>query len=268
MSPPPLKGRRALVTGSTGGLGLAIAARLAAEGCGVMLHGLADPEEAEPARRALAERHGAPVLYCRADLADRTEIEALVCATERGLGGGVDILVNNAVTRHFGPVDALAPADWDADIAVNLTAAFHAIRLTLPGMRARGWGRILNMSSVYGLIGAAGRAGYVTTKTALIGLTRAVALETAREDITCNALCPGSTLTPAIETRLAPQLAAAGDDPAARAAVEAAFLADRQPSRRFIAADRVAAMAAFLCGPAGADITGAAIPIDGGWSAS
>jgi 3-hydroxybutyrate dehydrogenase len=267
MSPPPLKGRRALVTGSTGGLGLAIAARLAAEGCGVMLHGLADPREAEPARRALAERHGAPVLYRRADLADRMEIEALVRATERDLGG-VDILVNNAVTRHFGPVDAIAPEDWDADIAVNLTAAFHAIRLTLPSMRARGWGRILNMSSVYGLIGAAGRAGYVTTKTALIGLTRAVALETVREGITCNALCPGSTLTPAIEARLAPQLAAAGGDPEARAAVEAAFLADRQPSRRFIAADRVAAMAAFLCGPTGADITGAAIPIDGGWSAS
>lgn len=268
-APPPLRGRRALVTGSTGGLGLAIAARLAAEGCAVMLHGLAEPAEAEPARRALAERQGgAPVLYRRADLTDRADIEALVRAAEEGLGGGVDILVNNAVTRHFGPVDALAPEDWDADIAVNLTAAFHTIRLTLPGMRARGWGRILNMSSIYGLIGATGRAGYVTTKTALIGLTRAVALETVREGITCNALCPGSTLTPAIEARLAPQLAAAGSDPAARAAVEAAFLADRQPSRRFIDAERVAALAAFLCGPAGDDITGAAIPIDGGWAAS
>lgn len=264
----PLEGRRALVTGSTGGLGLAIAARLAAEGCRVMLHGLANPEEAEPTRRALAERHGTTVLYRRADLANRAEVEALVRATEQGLGSGVDILVNNAVTRHFGPVDALAPEDWDADVAVNLTAAFHAIRLTLPGMRARGWGRILNMSSIFGLIGAAGRAGYVTTKTALIGLTRAVALETARQGITCNALCPGSTLTPAIEARLAQQIAAAGGGPAAREAVEAAFLAERQPSRRFIDPDRVAAVAAFLCGPAGADITGAAIPIDGGWSAS
>ncbi len=132
-------------------------------------------------------------------------------------------------------------------------------------MRARGWGRIVNMSSVYGLIGAPGRAGYVTTKTALIGLTRAVALETAQQGITCNALCPGSALTPAIEARIA-AAAARGGTP--REAAIAAYLDDKQPTRRFVEAERVAALAAFLCGPAGADITGAALPIDGGWSAA
>ena len=174
--------------------------------------------------------------------------------------------MNNAVVRHFGPVEALAPADWDADIAVNLSAAFHTIRLALPGMKRRGWGRILNMSSGYGLFGAAGRAGYVTTKTALIGLTRAVALETARDGITCNALCPGSAPTPTIEARIAAAMAARGETD--KDAAAAAYLADKQPTRRFIAPERVAATAAFLCGPDAATSPAPRSRIDGGWSAS
>jgi 3-hydroxybutyrate dehydrogenase len=260
-----LAGRRALVTGSTGGLGLAIAARLAQEGCAVLLHGLAAPEEVEPERGALEERHGVAVRYRRADLARREEVEALM--RDALADGAIDILVNNAVVRHFAPVEATAPEHWEEDIAVNLTAAFLTIRMALPGMQARGFGRIVNISSVYGLFGATERAGYVTTKTALIGLTRAVALENARRrGVTCNALCPGSTLTPAIDQRIAASMAA--NDVRDRAAAEAAFLAERQPSRRFVEADRVAAMVAFLCGPAGEDITGTAIPIDGGWSAA
>jgi len=260
-----LAGRRALVTGSTGGLGLAIAQRLAQEGCAVLLHGLATPEEAEPDRRALEDCHGTAVRYRRADLARRNEVEALMRTALAD--GPLDILVNNAVVRHFGPVEALAPEHWDEDIAVNLTAAFLTTRLALPGMQARGYGRIVNISSIYGLVGATERAGYVTTKTAMIGLTRAVALENAqRRGITCNALCPGSTLTPAIDQRIAASMAANGVKD--RAAAEAAFLAGKQPSRRFVEAERVAAMVAFLCGPGGEDITGAAIPIDGGWSAA
>jgi len=261
-----LTGRSALVTGSTGGLGHALADRFAAEGCAVLLHGIAPPDEGEALARAMAERYGVRALYRRADLARPEEIEALMALAAKALGDGPDILVNNAVIRHFGLVEALAPADWDADIAVNLSAAFHTIRLALPGMKGRGWGRILNMSSGYGLFGAAGRAGYVTTKTALIGLTRAVALETARDGITCNALCPGSVPTPTIEARIAAAMAARGETD--KDAAAAAYLADKQPTRRFIAPERVAATAAFLCGPDACDITGAAIPIDGGWSAS
>ncbi len=265
--PKTLTGRSALVTGSTGGLGHALADRFAAEGCAVLLHGVAAPEDGEALARDMAARHGVRALYRQADLARPDEIAALMAlATEALGGGGPDILVNNAVVRHFGPVEALAPADWDADIAVNLTAAFHTIRLALPGMRARGWGRILNMSSVYGLFGAAGRAGYVTTKTALIGLTRAVALEAARDRITCNALCPGSSPTPAIKARIAAAMAAHGETD--RDAAVADFLSEKQPTRRFVAPEKVAAMAAFLCGPDADDITGAAIPLDGGWSAS
>ena len=264
-----LTGRSALVTGSTGGLGHALADRLAAEGCAVLLHGIEAPEQGEALARDLAARHGVRARYRRADLARPAEIEALMeLAAEAppGGGGGPDILVNNAVVRHFGPVEALAPADWDADIAVNLSAAFHTIRLALPGMKRRGWGRILNMSSGYGLFGAAGRAGYVTTKTALIGLTRAVALETARDGITCNALCPGSAPTPAIENRIAAAMAARGETD--KEAAVAAYLADKQPTRRFVAPEKEAATAVFLCGPDADDITGAAIPLDGGWSAS
>ena len=264
--PGTLTGRTALVTGSTGGLGHALADRFATEGCAVLLHGIASPEEGEALARDMAARHGVRVLYRRADLARPEEIAALMALAVEALGGGgPDILVNNAVVRHFGPVEALAPADWDADIAVNLSAAFHTIRLALPGMRMRGWGRILNMSSVYGLFGAAGRAGYVTTKTALIGLTRAVAMEAVRDGVTCNALCPGSTPTPAIEARIAEAMAARGETD--KDAAVADFLSEKQPTRRFVSAEKVAATAAFLCGPDADDITGAAIPLDGGWSA-
>ncbi|SDB74499.1 SDR family NAD(P)-dependent oxidoreductase [Belnapia rosea] len=254
-----LRGRTALITGSTGGIGLAVALALAAEGCDILLHGLATDEEAAPALAAV-ERLGVQAWYHRVELADPAAIAALVAEA-----GAPDILVNNATARHFGPVEDTPPDAWDADIAVNLTAAFHLVRLSLPGMRRRGWGRVLNMSSIYGLVGATGRIGYVTTKTALIGLTRAVALETAESGITCNALCPGSTLTPNIDGRIRAAMAEGGLD---RAAAEATFLAGKQPTGRFVQAEAVGAMAAFLCGEAGRDITGAVLPIDGGWSAA
>ncbi|WP_149535777.1 SDR family NAD(P)-dependent oxidoreductase [Siccirubricoccus phaeus] len=254
---PGLRGRTALVTGSTGGIGLAVARALAAAGCDIRLHGLASPAEAAPALAAV-EALGVRAFYHQAELADPATIAGLIEAA-----GPPDILVNNAATRHFGPVEETAPEAWDEDIAVNLSAAFHLVRLSLPEMRRRGWGRVINMSSIYGLIGAAGRVGYVTTKTALIGLTRAVALETARSGITCNALCPGSTLTPNIEARIRAAMAAGGLD---RGAAEAQFLAGKQPSGRFVQAEAVGAMAAFLCSEAGRDITGAVLPLDGGWS--
>jgi 3-hydroxybutyrate dehydrogenase len=177
--------------------------------------------------------------------------------------GGVDILVNNAVVRHAAPIDEFPPAGWDEALAVNLSAAFHTIRLTVPLMRRRRWGRIINVSSIYGLRGAANRAGYVTTKTALIGLTRAVALETIGDNITCNAICPGTAETPVHQLALSDLIASGLSRPDA----ERRLLAGKQPTARFVSAASVAALMLFLCGTESADITGAALPIDGAWSA-
>ncbi|TAJ36885.1 MAG: SDR family oxidoreductase [Reyranella sp.] len=259
-----LKGKCALITGSTQGLGYAMAERLAAEGCHVVLNGFGDPVEIEAKRRQLEDCHGVRALHHGADLGMPGEIADLVETAERAFGA-VDIVVNNAVVRHFSPLETFKVEEWDRALAVNLSSAFHVTRLALPGMRRRDFGRIVNISSVYGLFGTVNRIDYVTTKTALIGFTRAVALEVAGQNITCNAICPGSSPTPAIEQRLADFMAREGltRDDAVRA-----FMASRQPSGRFVAMEGVAALAAFLCGPAGRDITGAAIPIDGGWSAS
>ncbi|HEY6715108.1 MAG TPA: SDR family NAD(P)-dependent oxidoreductase [Reyranella sp.] len=259
-----LKDRCALITGSTQGLGYAMAGRLAAEGCNIVLNGFGDAQEIERKRRQLEEKHGVRALHHGADLADPGQIAALVETAEQSFGS-VDILINNAVVRHFAPLETFRPEDWDKSLAVNLSAPFHATRLVLAGMRTRNFGRIVNISSVYGLFGTVNRVDYVTTKTALIGFTRAVALETAGQDVTCNAICPGAAPTPAIEERLAGFMAKQG---LAREAAVKAFMASRQPSGRFVSPDGVAALVALLCGPAGRDITGAAIPIDCGWSAS
>ncbi len=259
-----LKGKCALITGSTQGLGYAMAERLAGEGCNVVLNRFGDSDEIESRRRRLEDSHGVRALHHGADLADPRQVAELVETALRAFDG-VDILINNAVVRHFAPLEEFRTEDWDHALAVNLSAAFHTTRLVLPGMRKIDFGRIVNISSVYGLFGTVNRIDYVTTKTALIGFTRAVALEAAGQNITCNAICPGTSPTPAIEQRLAGEMAREGLSH--ERAVEK-FMATRQPSRRFVAMDGVAALAAFLCGPGGVDITGAAIPIDGGWSAS
>lgn len=260
-----LKGKCALITGSTQGLGYAMAERLAAEGCHIMLNGFGDPAEIEVKRRHIEDSHGVRVLHHGADLAVPAQITDLVESADRAFGA-IDIVINNAVVRHFAPLEDFKVEDWDRALAVNLSSAFHVTRLALPGMRRRDFGRIVNISSIYGQRGAVNRVDYVTTKTALIGFTRAVALEVAGQNITCNAICPGSSPTPAIEQRLAEFVArnqGLSRDDAVRS-----FMASRQPSGRFVAMEGVASLAAFLCGPAGRDITGAAIPIDGGWSAS
>jgi 3-hydroxybutyrate dehydrogenase len=257
-----LNGKTALVTGSLGGIGFATARALAAQGAAVMLHGLADPATVE-ARVSELRATGAHVGFHGADLRDPGQIAALVAATTETLGPP-DILVNNAVVRAFAPVENFAPEAWDEALAVNLSAPFHLIRLTLPGMKRAGWGRIVNLASIYGIFATVNRVDYITTKTALLGLTRGVALEVAKTAITCNALCPGTVLTPAIEQRLEGETARTG---ISRAEAEAAFIGARQPSGRFVATENVAGLIAFLCGPFGADINGAALPIDGAWSA-
>jgi 3-hydroxybutyrate dehydrogenase len=259
-----LAGRCALVTGSTQGLGLAAARALAAAGCDIVLNGFADADAIAAIRSGIEREHGVRTMYVGADLRVPSEIESMIAAAA-GAFGAVDVLVNNAVVRHAAPIESFAPQQWDDALAVNLSAAFHTIRLTLPAMRQRGWGRIVNVSSIYGLRAAANRAGYVTTKTALIGLTRAVALETLGHDITCNAICPGTAETPVHEATIAGMMAAGA---LAREEAERRFLAGKQPTGRFISADDVAGLIVFLCGPSSRDITGAALPVDGGWSIS
>ncbi len=257
-----LQGKCALITGSTQGLGLAAAKRFAAAGCNIVMNGFGDPGAIDAARTGIEKQHGVRAIYCNADLAHAVQIERMMTEAAETFGG-VDILVNNAVTRHASPVDSFPVEAWDLGIAVNLTAAFHTIRLALPGMRKRNWGRIVNVSSIYGLIGGVNRINYVTSKTALIGMTRAIALETRGHDITCNAVCPGTVETPVHINTVEKMMAA---ESISRAEAEQRFLATKQPGGRFIAAEDVAGMILFLCGPESRDITGAALPIDGGWS--
>jgi 3-hydroxybutyrate dehydrogenase len=254
----------ALITGSSGGLGYAIAGSLAAAGHDIVLHGIDEPATVGPAAAALQSRHGVKVVYCQADLSEFTGIERLMAYTREAMGDP-DIIVNNAVVRHFAPIEQFSPADWQRSLAVNLTAPFHIIRLALPALRVKDFGRIINLSSHYGQRGAQGRADYVTTKTGIIGLTRAVALETVGTGITCNVVSPGTLPTPAIMSRIEAMASSRGisSDEAARE-----YMKERQPSGRFIRPEDVGAMVAFLCSPAGRDITGTVLPIDGGWSAA
>lgn len=219
-----MTGRTALVTGSTQGLGQTIARRLSEAGCLIINNGIVDGR------------------VVGADLRRPAEIEKMMRDA-----GPIDIVINNAVVRHTSPVEDFPPEKWDEALAVNLSAAFHTIRLALPGMKSRGWGRIINLSSIYGQRGAAHRVGYVTTKTALIGLTRAIALEVVNTGVTCNAVCPGTVDVPMHQ----------GTD-----------LTGKQPTGRLIPTDDVAALLLFLCGPHSNEINGAVFPVDAGWSAS
>lgn len=259
-----LPGKCALITGSVGGLGLATAHRFAAAGCNIVLSGFADPPQIARAQLEIEEKYSVRAIHSGADLRHADEIGQMFTAAEEAFGG-VDIVVNNAVVRCAAPVEDFPVAAWDEGIAVNLSAAFHTIRLALPGMRQRGWGRIINVSSIYGLIGAPNRVSYVTTKTALIGLTRAVALEVIDDNITCNAICPGSVLTPVHEATIERWMS---DEGLSRDAAERRFHAGKQPSGRFISAEDVADFMVFLCGPGSRDINGAALPIEGAWSIS
>jgi 3-hydroxybutyrate dehydrogenase len=254
-----LNGKWALVTGATAGLGEAVAASLAGAGANVVLHDLVEPKATADRLRA---RTGVDAISVGADLAQRGSIEAMM-ADLLGRLGAIDILVNNAVVRHFAPVEQFPPDKWDEALAVNLSAPFHLIRLALPAMKRRNWGRIINMASIYATRAVADRIDYVTTKTAILGVTRAVALETAATGITCNALCPGTLPTPAIEAKIA--AAAAGRNQTIEDATRD-YLATRQPSRRFISLEGVGAVVVFLASDAARDVTGTMLPIDGGWA--
>ncbi len=260
-----LKGKTALITGSIGGIGYGTAQALAKQGCNIMLNGFADADEIERKRAALEADFGVKAAYHGADLRHLGEIEALVADTA-STHGPVDILVNNAVVRHFGNIEDFKTEDWHHALDVNLTAAFHLIRLTLGGMRQRGFGRIVNLASTLGIIAMPGRIDYIVTKTALMGLTRGIALETQKDpDVTVNAVCPGAVRTPAAEKRIRELADAKGID-LDEAARE--FVAGRQPSGRFIEPEKIGGVIAFLCSDAAREITGTSIPIDDAWTIS
>lgn len=254
-----MKGKWALVTGATAGLGFAIAEGLAGAGANIVLHDLLAPKQAADDLRV---RFGVEVIAAGVDLSRRDAIEAMMTDLLDRCGA-IDILVNNAVVRHFSAIEQFPPEKWDQALAVNLSAPFHLIRLALPAMKRRGWGRIINLGSIYSSRAVEDRIDYVTTKTAILGIARAVAIETARSGITCNTLCPGTLPTPAILNKIA-TIASSNGRPVED--VTRDYLGERQPTQRFVEMNAVAAMVAFLCGPAANDITGASLPIDGGWS--
>lgn len=258
-----LRGRRAVVTGSTSGIGAAIARALAAEGCALMLHGLGELEEIERQRAELATIFGVEVLYNGARVEDADACAGLVKDAETRLGG-VDILVNNAGTQFVAPVEKFPAAQWDNILAVNLSAAFHTIRTALPGMRAQGWGRIVNTASVHGLVASVNKAAYVASKHGLVGLTKVVALEAAGSGVTCNAICPGWVRTGLVERQIA---ARAQTEGMALHEAERRLLAEKQPSGVFTTAEEIAALTLFLCSEAASNVTGACWPMDGGWTA-
>jgi len=258
-----LAGKTAIVTGSTSGIGLGIAETLAGAGASIVLNGLGDAREIERLRGGLAERHGVEARYSPADMSDPEAVVAMVETAEEAFGR-VDILVNNAGIQFVAPIEAFPTAKWDAILAINLSSAFHAIRAAFPGMKRRGWGRIVNLSSAHGLVASPFKAAYVAAKHGILGLTKVVALEGAEAGITCNAVCPGYVWTPLVEQQIDDQASSHG---ISRDQVIRDVLLARQPNKRFATVEEIGALVAFLCRPEAQSITGAALPVDGGWTA-
>ena len=260
---PDLTGRSAVVTGSTSGIGLAIAQALAGAGANVMLNGFGDTDEIEAIRAGIEQESHVDVAYCGADMSKPDDVTGLIRETENTFGA-VDILVNNAGIQHVEAVDEFPHDRWEAILAINLSSNFYTINAALPGMKARQFGRIINIASAHGLVASPFKAAYVAAKHGVVGLTKTVALETAETNITCNAICPGFVRTPLVDGQIADQAKAHG---LSEEQVVRDVILESQPSKRFVETDHISALALFLAGPAGASITGAALSIDGGWTA-
>jgi 3-hydroxybutyrate dehydrogenase len=259
-----LNGKTALITGSTSGIGLACARALAAEGANVVLNGFGDPAEIETIRAGLEQASNARALYSAADLTRSDAIEAMMAEAQEAFGG-VDILVNNAGMQHVAPIDQFPPDRWDLLIALNLSAVFHTTRLALPGMKAKGWGRVINTASAHSLVASPNKAPYVASKHGVAGLTKAVALETATSGVTVNCISPGYVWTTLVENQIPDTMKARG---LTREQVVNDVLLAAQPTKQFVTVDQVAALAVFLCRDEAASITGANLSMDGGWTAA
>lgn len=258
-----LKQKAVVITGSTSGIGLGMARAFAAQGADIMLNGLGNATEIETVRAALEREFGIKACYSPADMSKPDEITEMIAQAQRELGS-VDVLVNNAGIQHVAPVDEFPPEKWDQIIAINLTAAFHTTRAAVPLMRSRNWGRIINIASAHGLIASPFKSAYIAAKHGIVGLTKTVALETAEQGITCNAICPGWVKTPLVEKQIDAQAKARNMAPEN---VVRDVILERQPTRKFVKIEEVAALAVFLAGDAAASITGASMSIDGGWVA-
>ena len=263
MADKGLKGKLALVTGSTSGIGLGMAKALAQRGCNLVINGFGDQAEIDRLLKSLGDTHGVKAVFEAADLSKVADTEQLMkrCAE---VHGGVDILVNNAGIQHVSRIEDFPVERWDAIIALNLSAVFHTTRLALPGMRKRGWGRIINIASAHGLVASAEKSAYVAAKHAVVGLTKVTALETATTGITCKAICPGWVLTPLVQKQIDARVKDKGITPEE---AKAQLVGEKQPSQEFVTPEQIGEMAAFLCSPGADQVRGVAWSIDGGWTA-
>jgi 3-hydroxybutyrate dehydrogenase len=258
-----LKGKVALVTGSTSGIGLGIARALAAEGAHLMLNGLGDRAAIDKLVADLAREFAVKTAYSAADMTKPAEIRAMILEAQKTLGG-LDILVNNAGIQFVAPIEEFPAEKWDAIIAINLSAAFHAISAALPAMKQKRWGRIINIASAHGLVASPEKAAYVAAKHGIVGLTKVVAIEAANDGVTANAICPGWVLTPLVEKQLEDRAKAKGTTVDQE---KKAMLAETQPMHQFSSPEEIGALAVFLCSEGAKTITGVPLSIDGGWVA-
>jgi len=258
-----LKGKTALVTGSTSGIGLGIACRLAAQGAHVVLNGFGDAEGPKAEVAAAGKAHGVRVGYHGADMSKPADIEAMMAYATKEFGS-VDILVNNAGIQHVANVEDFPVEKWDAIIAINLSSAFHAMRLAIPAMRQKNWGRIINIASAHGLVASAQKSAYVAAKHGIVGLTKASALELATTGVTVNAICPGWVLTPLVQKQVDARAAKDGVD---NEEAKRRLLAEKQPSLQFTTPEELGELAVFLCSAAANNVKGQAWAVDGGWTA-
>jgi 3-hydroxybutyrate dehydrogenase len=259
----PLEGRAAIVTGSTSGIGLAIARALAKEGANIVLNGLGDAAEIEKTRAGIESEFKVKAVYSPANMLKSDEIEEMIRLGERTFGS-VDILVNNAGIQFVSPVEDFPVEKWDQIIAINLSSAFHAIRAAVPGMKARGWGRIINTASAHSLVASPFKSAYVAAKHGIAGLTKTVALEVATHGITVNCISPGYVWTPLVEKQIPDTMKARG---LTKEQVINDVLLEAQPTKQFVTVDQVAALAVFLCSDAASQMSGANLSMDGGWTA-
>jgi 3-hydroxybutyrate dehydrogenase len=258
-----LRGKVAIVTGSTSGIGLGIARALAAEGASLLLNGFGGATEIEALRKDLAQSHGVAVGYSGADMTGPDQIAGMVALAHETLGG-VDILVNNAGIQHTASIEDFPAEKWNAVIAINLSAAFHAMQAAIPLMKRAGWGRIINIASAHGLVASANKAAYVAAKHGIVGLTKVAGIELANAGVTCNAICPGWVLTPLVQKQIDARAEREGK-PVEEVSRE--LLAEKQPMLAFSTPEQIGAMSVYLCSEAARTITGTTLSIDGGWTA-